>query len=361
VRSQSPNELLPLETVWTLALNNQLTAPPAYDRSRAYFPIEGHRLVAYDLLTGRQSWLVDAEPLFEPATGEDLVFLAEAHRLSARRAADGSVAWQLPFDEPLAVGLVWDNGWLIAATAKGVVIAFRGSDGQRIWQRDLGAAAHGHPALAADRVYIPTAENRVVALQVATGTTVWERRLGGPANEMLAFDERLYVGSTDGFFYCVMAKDGRIDWRWRTGGNIIGVPAADNRLVFFVSLDNVLRALDRTSGGQPWMKTLPIRPTAGPVLSGGTLVVGGLNPTLRTFNAKDGKPANDIPAGGEILAAPPHALLHPGTGLPMLLIVTRDLVKGASAILSVHSVEPASTQVAPLPNTITLPLTLPSR
>ncbi|MFI5179164.1 MAG: PQQ-binding-like beta-propeller repeat protein, partial [Vicinamibacterales bacterium] len=263
-----------MQPVWTLALNNQLTVAPAYDRSQAYFAIEGHRLAAYTLITGTQAWLVDAEPIFEPTTGDDLVFLAEAHSLRALRAADGSVAWQLTFDEPLAVGLVWDNGWLIAATATGAVIAFRGSDGQQIWRRDLGAVAHGHPSLAADRVYIPTTDGKVVALQVASGATLWERRLGGPANEMLAFDERVYVGSTDDFFYCLMARDGQIDWRWRTGGDIVGVPAADERHVFFVSLDNVLRALDRTSGGQQWMKPLPIRPTVGPVLSGATIVVG---------------------------------------------------------------------------------------
>ena len=37
-----------------------------------------------------------------------------------------------------------------------------------------------------------------------------------------------------------MATDGRVDWRWRTGGDVIGKPVADERYVYFVALDNVL-------------------------------------------------------------------------------------------------------------------------
>ena len=72
-----------------------------------------------------------------------------------------------------------------------------------------------------------------------------------------------------------MAADGRVDWRWRTGGDVIGMPVADERYVYFVSLDNVLRALNMVSGGQQWMRPLPMRPTWGPVKAGATIVVAG--------------------------------------------------------------------------------------
>jgi hypothetical protein len=38
-----------------------------------------------------------------------------------------------------------------------------------------------------------------------------------------------------------MAKDGRVDWRWRTGGDVVGLPAPTNTM-YFVALDNVLRS-----------------------------------------------------------------------------------------------------------------------
>ena len=101
-----------------------------------------------------------------------------------------------------------------------------------------------------------------------------------------------------------MANDGAVAWRWRTGADVIGVPVVDDARVYFVSLDNVLRALDRESGAQRWKRALPLRPTRGPVAAGATLLVSGLSPTLRAFNMKDGAPAGEVAGGGE-LAAPP--------------------------------------------------------
>jgi outer membrane protein assembly factor BamB len=348
---RTPPSLFPTQPVWTLALNNQLTAPPAYDERQVYFPIEGDRLVAYEIASGKQEWLVTAQPLFEPVAGGGFVFLVEPGALTALYATVGWVAWQIPFTEKLVVPPVWDNGWLIVASESGEIGALRASDGQLIWRRDIKSPAHASPALAADRVYVPTTDHRIVALRVDTGEPLWERKLGGAPNDILALDDRLYAGSKDNFFYCLMTKDGRIDWRWRTGADAIGKPVASDDRVFFVALDNVLRALDYKSGSQLWMRPLPIRPAWGPVLSGSTVVAAGLAPSLRAFDMKDGKPAGEVAASGEP-AAPPHALIDPATKAPMLLTVTRDIAKGASAALSARAFEPAITPVAPLPNMV---------
>jgi len=295
---------VPAETQWGLSLNNALIVPPAYDGTRAFFAIDGDHLMAYDLVAGTQKWSVDARPLLQPAVGDGLLFIREPEMLRALRIADGSVAWQIPFPDTLAVPPVWDNGWLIVASKGGEIGALRASDGQVIWRRDLKSPAHARPALAADRVYIPTSDNRIVALRVATGEPVWERRFGGAPNEILALANRVFVGSEDNFFYCVMAEDGRVDWRWRTGGDVIGTPVADERYVYFVALDNVLRALNLVSGGQQWMRPLPMRPAWGPVRAGSTIVVAGQSATLLAFNVKDGVATGTVTG----VAVPPPAV-----------------------------------------------------
>jgi eukaryotic-like serine/threonine-protein kinase len=346
-----PPPLFPVRTVWTLALNNQLTLPPAYDPALAFFAIADDRIVAYDLKSGTQKWIISAQAQVEPVAGGGLLMVAAPERLTALRAGDGSVEWELPFTEKVAQHPVWDNGWLIVAAAGGTVHAFRASDGHLVWSRDVGSPAHAPPALAGDRLYVPTSDGRIVALLVESGAPVWERRLGGAPNDVLALDERLYVGATDDFFYCLMTKDGRVDWRWRTGGDAIGVPVADDRRVYFVALDNLLRALDRTTGGQHWMRPLPFRPTTGPVKAGRTLLITGQAPTLRGYNMSDGSPAGEIQAAPDV-AAPPHVFTDAVTMTPSLVYVTRDLAKGASVTLITRSVEPPDSPVAPLPNLI---------
>jgi outer membrane protein assembly factor BamB len=347
---RTPLSLFPVRTIWTLALNNQLTAAPVYEAHHGYFPIEDRRLVAYDLRSGTQQWIAAGSPLMTPAVGEGLLFLVEPGNLTALHTEDGSTAWQLPFAEQLAVPPVWDNGWLVAATATSEILAFRALDGQLIWRRALGSKAHARPALAADRVYVPTEDGRVVALRVDTGAPIWERTIGGAANDILAGDERLYVGSKNNYFYCLLATDGRIDWKWRTGGDVIGMPVRDEHRVYFVALDNVLRALNPTSGTQLWMAPLPLRPTGGPIAAADTVIVTGVASTMRAYNAKSGAAAGELPAGINI-AAPPYVIAGK-TGLPVILAVTRDITKGAAVLAISRAIEPPAAPIVPLPNVI---------
>jgi outer membrane protein assembly factor BamB len=342
------------KATWTVAMNGSLAAPPTFNGARAYVPLDEDRLVAYDLNEGADVWTVKANVRSQPASGDGLVFVVENDALVALRATDGSLKWRLRFAEPLAVPLVWDNGWLIAAGTSGVVHAFRASDGNLIWQRDIGAPARARPALAADRVYLPTADRRIVALRVDTGAPLWERRLGGALNDALALDDRIYVGSDDNYLYCLKTSDGEVDWRWPTGADVIGLPAADSGLVYFVSLDNTLRGLDRKSGNQRWKRPMPLRPNVGPMKAGEWLIVSGVAPTLRAYYAKDGRPAGDVATDGE-LAAPPYFLDQPDG--QAVIVVTRNIAKGAvlSALSRViappppPTTAPASTPTAPVP------------
>lgn len=350
---RTPRSLFPLKPLWTLALNNVTVAPPAFDATRGFFPLEGNQLAAYDLVSGARLWVTPARTGVEPAAGDDLVFVVEPGVLAALDATDGHTAWELPFADTLAVPPVWDNGWLITASTTGEVRAFRAKDGQIVWRRGIGAPAHARPALSGDRVYLPMSDSRVVALRVETGALLWERRLGGAANDILALDERIYLGSQDKFCYSLNTEDGTVEWRWRTGGPVIGLPVVDERTVFFVSLDNMLRALNRSSGVQRWKSALPLRPSSGPLKAGDTLVVTGVSPTLRAYKVKDGKPDGELATAGE-LAAPPRLFTQPSQPFPILVAVTRDIVKGSSVAAWTRSFEPAIVPMTPLPNLITM-------
>ncbi len=314
----------------------------------------GDQIAAYELISGTRLWMATAPTRVEPATGDDLVFVVEPAAIVALRATDGSRAWELPFAEKLAVPPVWDNGWLVVATAAGEVLALRATDGQIIWRRDLGAPLHGRPAFAGDRVYLPMSDSRAVALRVDTGAPVWERRLGGAANDVLALDDRIYLGSQDKYMYCLNAEDGDVEWRWLTGGPVIGQPVVDENTVFFVSLDNVLRALNRSSGVQRWKRALPLRPVSGPLKGVDALVVTGASPVLRAYKLRDGAPAGELAIAGEAgeVVAPPRLLTTPSLPLPILIAVTREIVKGWTVVALTRSVEPAVTAITPLPNLI---------
>jgi hypothetical protein len=321
--------IFPARQQWTLALNNALTAQPGFNGSRGYFPIEGERLVAYDLAAGNQRWLVPSPTSWPPVAGDRLVFVGQPDAIVALHADDGSEAWRLALEDRLAVSLVADGRRLIAATIAGTVLALRMEDGRVEWRTDAGARISAPPALATDRVYVPLEDRRVVALSAEDGSMVWERRLGGSPTAILALDDRIYVGAVDNYLYSLTTRRGEISWRWRAGADVVGTPVIAGNHLYFVALDNILRSLERNGGSQQWKRALPLRPRGGPLLAGGTLIVGGLAPSVRGYASSTGAPAGDLTLPGE-LAAAPHLFLN--NGLPVLVVVTTDIAKGATVM-----------------------------
>ena len=346
-----PQPFWPVRSIWSLALNNELTHRPAFDDTQAYFAIEGGRLAAYEITGGSQRWLISASPDSAPAAGDGLVFFVEDGEMVAVHATDGSRAWTTPLEDDLAAAPTWANGWLLVATNSGAIVALRAADGHEIWRRDLLVMAHAPIAVSADHVYVPLDNTHVQALQIETGEPVWDRRLGGIPTDILALDDRLFVGASDGYFYCLITETGRVDWRWHTGAASIGLPAVDEHRVYFVALDNAARALNRSNGVQQWMQLLKNRPIGGPLRAGSTVMVYGLQPPIRAMAVKDGKGGGDIAIAGP-LATPPH-IIGADAADPFLVVVTRDIEKGDTVTLFTRSVEPAVTPFTPFANPVT--------
>jgi outer membrane protein assembly factor BamB len=346
---KTPLQLFPVASLWTLALNNALTAAPAFDETRGFFPLEGDQLAAYDLVGRRLLWMAPVRTTVEPVAGDGFVFVVEPDALVALHVQDGVVAWKVPFTETLAVPPAFAGEWLVIATTTGDIVARHARDGAVAWRQHLNAPAHARPEIAGTRLFVPTSDAHVIALNVNSGAPLWDRRLGKAGNEIFATNERLFLGSEDRYFYCLNAATGVVEWRWPTGANAIGRPVVDERTVYFVSLDNVLRALSLSSGVQQWKSSLPVRPSTGPIKWSQTLVVVGTTPGLKAYNAKDGKPAGQASTPSEV-SAPPHLIADPSSPLPVLLAVTSDITGRATLAASTRTVEPTIVAVAPLPN-----------
>src|SRR5438132_5971 len=63
---------------------------------------------------------------------------------------------------------------------------------------------------------------RVVALNLTTGEPLWEEMLPGTLSPPALAKDRVLIGSTNNFLYALEAGNGRIAWKWRTGGDVIG-------------------------------------------------------------------------------------------------------------------------------------------
>ena len=283
-----PTAILPAEQVWTKTLEVAPSANGAMDAERIYVPLEGAGVRALRRDTGELVWSEPADTRSPLVVGGGLLYAALPDEIRGHTPATGAVRWSRRLEGPLSAPLAWVAGRVIVSTEAGDVLALRDVDGELVWRRALGSPTRYVPAVIPETaIALTLADGRVVTLNLETGEPVWERSFEGTLSAPATARDRVFVGSTDNFFYALDAETGREQWKWRTGGDVVGA-AADGERVYFTSLDNVLRAVNRGNGNQLWKTAIPTRPSAPPIAFGDVVVLTGVAPRLDAYMGKTG-------------------------------------------------------------------------
>ena len=104
----------------------------------------------------------------------------------------------------------------------------------------------------------------------------------------------MFVGTNTNYLYAMDNQNGRLAWKWKTGGDVIGTSGDAKGGAYYASLDNVLRAVNRGNGNQRWIKEIPARPLMPPQTLGGGItyeeivVITGATSEIDAFAAKTG-------------------------------------------------------------------------
>lgn len=257
------------------------------DAERVYVPVQGRGVRALSRKTGDVVWTEAADTRWPPVVASGRLFIVLPGGLRAMDAATGNTLWNHALGQPVSTLPLAYRDTLFVSNAAGLM-ALNAVDGSVVWQRPLGSPIRHPAATLESMVVVTTAAGQVVAFETATGKVLWERSLPGELSAPATARDRVFVGSTNNFFYALDADNGKEAWRWRTGGDVVGAAAAHDR-VYFVSLDNLLRAVNRDNGNQQWKADIPTRPAAPPIVVGDVVVLTGVSPRLDAFVGKTGE------------------------------------------------------------------------
>jgi outer membrane protein assembly factor BamB len=323
VKRGRSNENLVLEPVLKINLDAAPAAAAAIDEGTAYVPLKSGRFVAIDLDRGTIRWSVDLVATQPAAVSNGLVVVAGADQLTGLDVRTGAPRWNVPVTGGFSAPPLADSGWVIAAATGGDVLTLRATDGRVLWTKALGASVRARPAIAADAAYFSLDNSHLVSVELLTGNPRWDRALPGKPGDLLVLDDRLFVGGEDKWFYCVNTENGDQRWRKRVGGKAAGVPAIDEKRVYYVALDNMLWVLDRGNGVMKWKQALPFRPSGGPIVMGGVVVVSGVAFEIYGYRVDDGGIAGNVVLPSD-LAAAPQVLPGITVALASIAIFTRE-------------------------------------
>ncbi len=283
--------VFPSASAWSVTIDAAPLVPPMVSGGLVVLALQTGTVTARRLSDGTEAWHIELRVDQPMAADGGRIFAVSGQTLHALSSENGTKAWTADVGKPTAP-VVARGGWVIVATGEGID-ALRGSDGARVWRRDTGAVSE-RAAIGGSVLYVPVEEGRLVALDLTNGNVLWDRKVGSDPTEPLAYDGRLYLGSAAKQFLCINADSGATEWSWNIGSRTIGAAAADASNVYLVAMDNLVRALRRTNGGQRWTSPLVYRATGGPVVLGEQVAVPGITSELTGLAAATGKPTGKL-------------------------------------------------------------------
>ncbi|MBK9216034.1 MAG: PQQ-binding-like beta-propeller repeat protein [Chloracidobacterium sp.] len=293
------------------------------DGSRAYAALDGGRLISFSP-DGKTTWSTElggdiSSTLLVTDTGLLLstssVGENEMGILRAISRDTGIVAATAPLPEGARYYTFALNGSVLVVSGNGIVQMI---DRQGVvkWRREIAEAFAAVPVLGADRLFLASTGKQLFAIDPTSGeidsvrkvkyditalgvtqagmllvgdarggltafdrsgATAWRFRTGGRVSGLFAANGHIFAMSHDNFVYCIDASNGSVAWKRRLAGRVSHAAPINGTYLFTTSLDEHGAAITaiakgRTAGHIGLADDEFV--TADPVISGGILAIG---------------------------------------------------------------------------------------
>lgn len=141
-----------------------------------------------------------------------------------------------------------DEGSLCIGTQQGILYRIDKRNGAIHWAVDLGSPVLSSPSSFQNRIVVGTTDGYLHCMRSIDGSHIWKFRTSGKIWSSPILTEegmKIFVGSLDSHIYCLDANSGRLVWKFPTMGWIDSSPSIAHGLLLVGSRDGFLYVFDR--------------------------------------------------------------------------------------------------------------------
>ncbi len=178
-------------------------------------------------------------------------------------------------------------------------------NGNLIWKKLLGRKVNSSPVIYQDKLYVGSQDTYFYTLSLLTGDVIHRFKTNDSVHASAAIDFRgnVYFGSYDGVFYS-LENNGDLRWSYKTAAAIDSSPSIDSRgNVYVASTDNNVYSF-KNNGELRWKFPTESKLTASPAIGGtGIIYIGSHDKKLYAISASTGKELWNFETNGKIISS----------------------------------------------------------
>jgi|WetSurMetagenome_2_1015567.scaffolds.fasta_scaffold135998_2 eukaryotic-like serine/threonine-protein kinase len=165
------------------------------------------------------------------------------------------------------------------------------------------------PLVFGSQIFVTTHEGKLVAVDKHKGIVNWtfqdSKDKKKSSRSSAATDGKVVVfGNDNGNLYAVDVDNGKLFWKFKTGGSIVATPSIYNQTVLFGSTDGYFYALDISDGIIRWKTNFSSPIYSSQAVADSFVYIGGSDCVFRCLNINTGELKWSFKAGSVISSAP---------------------------------------------------------
>jgi outer membrane protein assembly factor BamB len=197
--------------------------------------------------------------------------------VSAYKTSNGDLLWKRDLtpeeedDGHIPGGIAYDSGHIYISTGFAVAIALEAKTGKEVWRKKISGPARAAPTIRGGRVFIVTVDNKVFALNAKNGEKLWSHAEAAESSSLLGSaspavgEGVVIVPYTNGNLIAFKTANGRMLWQnslrtfKRTEvmsnlAHIRGRPIIDRGKVFVIGHAGLMASYDLQKGRPVWQR-----------------------------------------------------------------------------------------------------------
>ena len=203
--------------------------------------------------------------------------------------------WEYQAKSDIGTGNVPDGDRIIGTDTDGWIFALDRSSGKKVWAYRTGGKIYSTPAVSKTYIVAASTDKNIYCLQ--NGRLIWKFATGKPDVACPAISGGIvYIGGSDGHFRALELTTGRLVWDFpEVRGFVVDKPLIYGNLIYFGCWANDFYALDKESGRLVWKwnsgaSNRMFSPAAcWPVATGGRVFIVAPDNVMTALNATSGK------------------------------------------------------------------------